>query len=110
MEGGETELDRSVMDGLNDPLLHLIRNAVNHGIEAPDFREKAGKARKGLVRLSAHRDRDNVIIELTDDARSVAAGRRAAIRNRSGRDAAVTGTHHFLDLDRVHRLVLSLLS
>lgn len=67
IEGGETELDRSVMDGLNDPLLHLIRNAVNHGIESPDVREKAGKERKGFVRLSAHRDRDNVIIELTDD-------------------------------------------
>ena len=71
MEGGETELDRSVMDGLNDPLLHLIRNAVNHGIEAPDLREKAGKAKKGLVRLSAHRDRDNVIIELTDDGAGI---------------------------------------
>ncbi|MFA5236688.1 MAG: chemotaxis protein CheA [Methanoregula sp.] len=71
MEGGETELDRSVMDGLNDPLLHLIRNAVNHGIEAPEIRERAGKARKGLVRLSAHRDRDNVIIELTDDGAGI---------------------------------------
>jgi len=71
MEGGETELDRSVMDGLNDPLLHLIRNAVNHGIEAPDVREKAGKPRKGTVRLSAHRDRDNVIIELTDDGAGI---------------------------------------
>jgi two-component system chemotaxis sensor kinase CheA len=67
MEGGETELDRSVMDGLNDPLLHLIRNAVNHGIESPDVREKAGKPRKGFVKLTAHRDRDNVIIELVDD-------------------------------------------
>jgi two-component system chemotaxis sensor kinase CheA len=67
IEGGETELDRSVMDGLNDPLLHLIRNAVNHGIESPDIREKAGKPRKGFVKLSAHRDRDNVIIELIDD-------------------------------------------
>ncbi|MDD1684599.1 MAG: chemotaxis protein CheA [Methanoregula sp.] len=67
MEGGETELDRSVMDGLNDPLLHLIRNAVNHGIEPPEAREKAGKPRKGYVKLSAHRDRDNVIIELVDD-------------------------------------------
>jgi Chemotaxis protein histidine kinase and related kinases len=71
MEGGETELDRSVMDGLNDPLLHLIRNAVNHGIESPDIREKAGKPRKGTVRLSAHRDRDNVIIELTDDGAGI---------------------------------------
>ncbi|NMB78952.1 MAG: chemotaxis protein CheA, partial [Methanomicrobiales archaeon] len=67
IEGGETELDRSVMDGLNDPLLHLIRNAVNHGIESPEAREAAGKPRKGFVKLSAHRDRDNVIIELIDD-------------------------------------------
>jgi two-component system chemotaxis sensor kinase CheA len=59
------------MDGLNDPLLHLIRNAVNHGIEPPDVREKAGKDRKGFVRLSAHRDRDNVIIELTDDGAGI---------------------------------------
>jgi two-component system chemotaxis sensor kinase CheA len=71
MEGGETELDRSVMDGLNDPLLHLIRNAVNHGIESPEARETAGKPRKGLVRLAAHRDRDNVIIELIDDGAGV---------------------------------------
>ena len=71
IEGGETELDRSVMDGLNDPLLHLIRNSVNHGIESPDAREKAGKPRKGNVRLSAHRDRDNVIIELIDDGAGI---------------------------------------
>lgn len=71
IEGGETELDRSVMDGLNDPLLHLIRNAVNHGIESPETREKAGKPRKGFVKLSAHRDRDNVIIELIDDGAGV---------------------------------------
>jgi two-component system chemotaxis sensor kinase CheA len=71
IEGGETELDRSVMDGLNDPLLHLIRNAVNHGIESPDIREKAGKPRKGYVKLSAHRDRDNVIIELIDDGAGI---------------------------------------
>jgi len=67
IEGGETELDRSVMDGLNDPLLHLIRNAVNHGIESPEIRENAGKPRKGTVKLTARRDRDNVIIELVDD-------------------------------------------
>jgi two-component system, chemotaxis family, sensor kinase CheA len=75
MEGGETELDRSVMDGLNDPLLHLIRNAVNHGIEAPDVREKIGKPRKGFVKLAAHRDRDNVIIELIDDGDGINIGK-----------------------------------
>jgi two-component system chemotaxis sensor kinase CheA len=71
IEGGETELDRSVMDGLNDPLLHLIRNSVNHGIESPDARERGGKPRKGNVRLSAHRDRDNVIIEIIDDGAGI---------------------------------------
>jgi two-component system chemotaxis sensor kinase CheA len=71
IEGGETELDRSVMDGLNDPLLHLIRNAVNHGIESPDIREEAGKPRKGVVRLAAHRDHDTVIIELIDDGAGI---------------------------------------
>jgi two-component system chemotaxis sensor kinase CheA len=71
IEGGETELDRSVMDGLNDPLLHLIRNAVNHGIESPELREKAKKPKKGFVKLTAHRDRDNVIIELIDDGAGI---------------------------------------
>jgi two-component system chemotaxis sensor kinase CheA len=71
MEGGETELDRSVMDGLNDPLLHLIRNAVNHGIESPETRTAGNKPAKGLVHLSARRDRDNVIIELRDDGAGI---------------------------------------
>jgi two-component system chemotaxis sensor kinase CheA len=71
MEGGDTELDRSIMDGLGDPLLHLVRNAVNHGIEQPDARDAAGKPRKGSVRLSARRDRDNVIIEITDDGAGI---------------------------------------
>ncbi len=71
VNGGETELDRSVMDGLNDPLLHLIRNAVNHGIESPETRKKAGKPQKGYVTLSAHREQDNVIIELIDDGAGI---------------------------------------
>ena len=69
--GGETELDRSVMDGLNDPLLHLVRNAIDHGIELPREREKSGKQRKGLIRLSARRDRDNVIIAIEDDGAGI---------------------------------------
>ena len=75
MDGGETELDRSVMDGLNDPLLHLIRNAVNHGIESPGVRIQAGKSQKGHIRLSARREQDNVIIELTDDGAGINVGR-----------------------------------
>ncbi len=75
IEGGDTELDRSVMDGLNDPLMHLIRNAIDHGIETPDIREAAGKPRKGTLLLSARRDRDNVIITIQDDGQGINAER-----------------------------------
>ena len=71
MTGGETELDRSVIDGLGDPLLHLIRNGVNHGIETPDIRIAAGKDPKGTLTLSAYRDQGNVIIELSDDGKGI---------------------------------------
>jgi two-component system chemotaxis sensor kinase CheA len=71
IEGGETELDRSMMDGLSDPLLHLIRNAVNHGIETPDVREARGKPAKGSLWLTARRDKDNVIIEIEDDGAGI---------------------------------------
>lgn len=87
MEGGETELDRSVMDGLSDPLLHLIRNAINHGIESPEAREHVGKGRVGTVRLSARRDRDNVIIELTDDGAGVDVAR---VRNKAVQKGLMT--------------------
>ena len=71
VEGGDTELDRSVMDGLNDPLLHLIRNALDHGIESPEVRIANGKNPKGRLTLSASRDKDNVIIVIEDDGGGV---------------------------------------
>jgi len=75
IEGGETELDRSVMDGLNDPLLHLIRNGIDHGIETPGLRVSKGKPEKGLLRLSARRDKDNVIITVEDDGGGIDSAR-----------------------------------
>jgi two-component system, chemotaxis family, sensor kinase CheA len=71
IEGGDTELDRSIMDGLNDPLLHLIRNGVDHGIEKPEIRIKAGKPGKGTLNLIASRDRDNVVIVIEDDGAGI---------------------------------------
>ena len=71
VEGGDTELDRSVMDGLNDPLLHLIRNGLDHGIEHPDVRVMNGKNPKGTLKLSASRDKDNVIIVIEDDGAGI---------------------------------------
>ncbi len=75
IEGGETELDRSVMDGLNDPLLHLIRNGIDHGIETPELRTSKGKQENGLLRLSARRDKDNVIITVEDDGGGIDSAR-----------------------------------
>lgn len=71
MEGLDTELDRTVLDEISDPLVHLIRNAVDHGIESPEERKKAGKDEVGRIRLSAWREKNNVIIEIEDDGRGL---------------------------------------
>jgi two-component system chemotaxis sensor kinase CheA len=66
-DGGETELDKTVIERLNDPLVHLIRNSVDHGVEVPADREKAGKPRRGTVRLSASHSGSHVLIQVMDD-------------------------------------------
>ncbi len=66
-DGGETELDKTVIERLNDPLVHLIRNCIDHGIEPPGIREAAGKPRQGTVHLSAMHSGANVLIRITDD-------------------------------------------
>ncbi len=71
MEGLETELDRTVLDEISDPLIHLIRNAVDHGIEPPEERKAAGKSEVGRIRLAAWRERNNIIIEVEDDGRGI---------------------------------------
>ncbi|MGE5417138.1 MAG: chemotaxis protein CheA [Acidobacteriota bacterium] len=67
IEGKETELDRTVIDEIGDPLVHMLRNAIDHGMEDPDTREKAGKPRIGLVQLIARHEGNNVYIEVHDD-------------------------------------------
>ncbi len=66
-EGAETELDKTVIDKLGDPLVHLIRNSIDHGIESPEAREAAGKPKKGTVRLSAIHSESHVVIKIEDD-------------------------------------------
>ncbi|MGI4787688.1 MAG: chemotaxis protein CheW, partial [Janthinobacterium lividum] len=67
MTGGETELDRTVLEVISDPLIHLLRNSVDHGVEVPDAREAAGKPRQGLVTLSARQEANHIVLEITDD-------------------------------------------
>lgn len=71
VEGEETELDKTVVSELSEPLIHLLRNSSDHGIEAPDIREKEGKDRKGTIKLSAYQEGNRVIITLEDDGKGL---------------------------------------
>lgn len=77
-EGADTELDKTVIEKLNDPLVHLIRNSIDHGIELPDEREKAGKERKGTILLSAKHSGDSVLIQIKDDGKGLDLSRLRA--------------------------------
>jgi two-component system chemotaxis sensor kinase CheA len=68
-DGEETEIDRNVVEELNPPLVHLVRNAVDHGLEPPDVRCACGKPETGHIRLSGYQEAGNVVIELEDDGR-----------------------------------------
>ncbi len=69
--GAETELDKSVVEHIGDPLMHLVRNALDHGMETPDEREAAGKPRGGRVVLSACHDSGGILIRIEDDGRGI---------------------------------------
>ncbi len=71
IEGEDTELDRSVSEEIGDPLIHLLRNAIGHGIESPEERVKAGKPAKGTVRLSAFHQENYIVIQVADDGRGI---------------------------------------
>jgi len=70
-EGEGTDLDRSLVEALADPLIHLLRNALDHGLEMPDERVKAGKSRRGTVRLSASQRGERIVIAVSDDGRGM---------------------------------------
>ena len=67
MIGEDTDLDKNLVEALADPLVHLVRNSVDHGIEMPDDREKAGKSRQGIVTLAASQEGDHILLSITDD-------------------------------------------
>ncbi len=71
MSGEETELDRTVIDEIGDPLIHLLRNSCDHGIESIDDRKKLGKPESGRIELKAYQDGNNVVIEVGDDGQGI---------------------------------------
>ncbi len=84
VEGKEIELDRAILDELGDPLVHLLRNAVDHGIETPAARRKAGKKPEGEVVLATVRERASVTITISDDGRGIDRARILAKAKRDG--------------------------
>jgi two-component system chemotaxis sensor kinase CheA len=71
VSGAEIELDRAILDAIAEPLLHVLRNAVDHGIEEPQVRSAAGKSARGRIRVSVRRTRERVLVDLEDDGRGM---------------------------------------
>ncbi|EHM09616.1 chemotaxis protein histidine kinase-like protein [Thermanaerovibrio velox DSM 12556] len=71
VEGRETELDRTVIDEIGDPMVHLLRNSLDHGLESPEERVKNGKPREGTITVAAYQEGNGVIIEVQDDGRGI---------------------------------------
>lgn len=79
MEGHETELDRSLLEAVKDPLTHLVRNSLDHGIEPPDVRAAAGKPTRGTLSLRAYHESGQVVVEIADDGKGIDPERIAAV-------------------------------
>src|SRR2546430_9081039 len=102
VEGKEIELDRAILDELGDPLLHLLRNAVDHGIETPAERRRRGKQPEGEIVLAAVRERASVAISVSDDGRGID---RAAILARAQREGLVDPHAEALSDDQLLRVL-----
>ncbi|MEE8402239.1 MAG: chemotaxis protein CheA, partial [Candidatus Hydrothermarchaeaceae archaeon] len=92
--GEDTELDKSVIEEIADPLVHLIRNAIDHGIEDPKVREAAGKPKEGKLKLSAFHEGNNIVIEIKDDGKGLNPEKIAE-------KAVATGFTHPSDLEHM---------
>jgi two-component system, chemotaxis family, sensor kinase CheA len=100
--GQNTDLDKSILDALAEPLAHLVRNAADHGIEAAADRESSGKPIRGTVRLDAYHEADHVVIEISDDGRGLdrkkILSRAIANGNLRAEDAALLNDYEIMNL------------
>jgi len=101
-QGQEIELDRSMLDEIGDPLVHLVRNAADHGIEAPGVRTAAGKPPEGRILLAAERDRNTVSLRIADDGRGID---RVAILAQARREGLADGSTDELSDDLLLRVL-----
>jgi two-component system chemotaxis sensor kinase CheA len=96
--GAETDLDKTIVDEVGEPLMHLVRNCVDHGIEPPDVREARGKPRHGRLKLNAYHEGNQVIIEVSDDGAGIDVGR---IRDKAIRIGAISETDRLSDRELI---------
>ncbi|MCW8830648.1 MAG: hybrid sensor histidine kinase/response regulator, partial [Gammaproteobacteria bacterium] len=84
IEGGDTTVDKGILEEVKDPLMHMLRNAIDHGIETPDERERSGKPRGGVIDMKARHADSHVLIEVSDDGKGLDldAIRKAAVRRK----------------------------
>ncbi len=87
VRGADVELDRAIIDAMGNPLTHLVRNAIDHGLESPEERASAGKPALGKLSLRARRERDRVMVDVIDDGRGVDV---AAVRRKAVESGAIT--------------------
>jgi two-component system chemotaxis sensor kinase CheA len=99
--GDDVELDRSIVEALADPMVHMIRNSMDHGLETPEERAQAGKNEQGTVRLKATHEAGDIVIELADDGRGLDAAKILSKARRLG----LVGEQEEPDEDAVFRLI-----
>jgi two-component system chemotaxis sensor kinase CheA len=103
LSGEATEMDRSMVEQIADPLVHMIRNAVDHGLEPPDERRRAGKPEEGTIRLSAYHEGGSIVIELADDGRGLDCDAILA----KARAQGLVSPNDTLSESDIHRLIFA---
>jgi two-component system chemotaxis sensor kinase CheA len=98
LEGEDTEVDMSVVEALSDPLVHMIRNAIDHGIESPEKRLAAGKNALGTITLRAYHDRGEIVLQITDDGAGMQRDRIRALAVKAGLHPDAMSDRELLDL------------
>jgi len=103
LTGDTTELDKTVLEKIGDPLVHLVRNAIDHGIETPQVRLAAGKSAHGVIELSAYHKGGNVVVEVTDDGGGLKRDKILA----KARERGLVGADEELSEERVFNLIFA---
>ena len=103
LEGGTTELDKTVLERMIDPLVHLVRNSLDHGLETPDERVEAGKPRTGVLTLTAKQESGNVIIEIVDDGKGINSEKILVKAQENG----IVQPDDDLNLDQINQLIFA---